>query len=618
MALRNRFLTIPQMFVQVTNRYRGNTQKPAFLRKIGSTWTPTSYDQLREITENFALGLSVLGIDRGDMVAIISENRLEWVISDFAITGMGAVDVPMYPTLTAPQEAYILNHCKAKGVVVSNKFQLNKILKVAPELTALEHIVVMNDDVDLSEATQALSTSKTLKSVSHFADIVRSGAAAKSADDRRTWFEDSVKQVQAEDLLTIIYTSGTTGNPKGVMLTNANMVANVDGSADAIPLSEKDLLLSFLPLCHAYERTTGYYTVFATEGSIAFAVSIDTVAENIREVRPTYLTAVPRLFERIRGRILGMIEKDKPAKQKIFFWAQDVGAQYLRAKEAGRISPVLRAQYALADRLVFSKLRERMGGRLVAFISGGAALPKDLGEFFIKAGIIIQEGYGLTETAPVLAVSRYEEIEVGTVGKALFNVHLKIADDGEILAKGPNVMTGYLHDPSATSEIIDSDGWLHTGDIGVINNKGNLQITDRKKSIFVSSGGKNIAPQPVENALSQSRFVDQLVLIGDKREYCTALIVPDFEYVKEFATQQGLSYPDTKTLLQSDTLLAAIQSDIEQFQRDFAKFEKVRKFSLLDKAFTVEDGEMTPKLSLRRHVIEKKYATDIEQMYGEG
>jgi long-chain acyl-CoA synthetase len=608
MALRQRFLTVPQMFVQVTNRYRGSS-KAAFLRKVGTNWVPTTYDQVREMVEQFALGLSTLGIQRGDMVAIIAENRLEWVISDFAITGMGAVDVPMYPTLTPPQEAYILNHCKAKAVIVSNKFQLNKILKVRPELTSVEHIIVMNDDVELTEPHES--------NILHFAEVVKRGAALKSADDRRAWFEASVKAVQAEDLLTLIYTSGTTGNPKGVMLTNTNVVANIEGSADAIPLNETDILLSYLPLCHAYERTTGYYTVFATEGSIAFAQSIETVAENIREVRPTYMTSVPRLFERIKGRILGMIEKDKPAKQRIFWWAQNVGTRMLRAKEAGSVSPVLRAQYALADRLVFSKLRERMGGRLKSFISGGAALPKELGEFFVKAGIIIQEGYGLTETSPVLAVSRIDAIEIGTVGQPLFNVQIKIAEDGEILAKGPNVMKGYLHDEEATKAIIDADGWLHTGDIGIINSKGNLQITDRKKSIFVSSGGKNIAPQPIENALTQSRFVDQLLLIGDKRDYCTALVVPDFEYLKEYATQQGLSYPDNTTLLQSDALLKSIQRDIDALQRDFAKFEKVRKFTLLDKAFTVEDGEMTPKLSLRRHVIEKKYADKIEQMYAD-
>ncbi len=605
--MRQRFVTVPQMFVQVTNYYRGNTAKPAFMRKVGNKWVTTSYDELREIVENFARGLANMGIAKGDMVAIVSENRLEWVIADFAITGIGAVDVPMYPTLTAPQEAYILNHCKAKAVVVSNKFQLNKVLKVRAELPHLEHIIVMNDDVDFDGAPNVV----------HFADVVKSGAASLAAEDRRVWFEESVKSVQAEDVLTVIYTSGTTGNPKGVMLTNANIVANIEGSADAIPLGDTDLLLSFLPLCHAYERTTGYYTVFSCHSTIAFAVSIETVADNIREVRPTYLTSVPRLFERIKGRILGMIEKDKPAKQRIFWWAQDVGTKFLRAKESGTISPLLRAQYAIADRLVFSKLRERMGGRLKSFISGGAALPRELGEFFVKAGIIIQEGYGLTETSPVLAVSRINEIEIGTVGKPLFNVQLKIADDGEILAKGPNVMKGYLHDEEATRAIVDEDGWLHTGDIGIINSKGNLQITDRKKSIFVSSGGKNIAPQPIENALTQSRFVDQLLLVGDKREYCTALIVPDFEYVKEFATQQGLSYPDNHTLLQSDALLRAIQKDIESLQKDFAKFEKVRKFALLDKAFTVEDGEMTPKLSLRRHVIEKKYADKIEQLYAE-
>lgn len=613
--MRQRFVTIPQMFVQVTNHYSarntapnaGDSSKFVYMRKVGKEYVGMTYDELRELTENFAAGLRTLGVERGDKVGIVSENRIEWVVSDFAIIGMGGIDVPIFPTMTSAQESYIFNHCEAKIIIVSNKFQLNKLLKVRGELTKLEHIIVMNDDVETDGPN-----------VLKFADVVRSGAASMAQVERRAWFESQSALSNPEDLITLIYTSGTTGNPKGVMLTNTNLVSNVEGSSDAIDIGEKDVLLSFLPLCHAYERTTGYYTLFACHATVAFAVSIETVAENMKEVRPTYMTAVPRLFERIQGRIMTAIEKDTPAKQRIFHWAMSVGKRYVELKFAGKKpSPVLSAQYGLADRLVFGKIRERTGGRLRAFISGGAALPKELAEFFSAAGITILEGYGLTESSPVLTVTRAAAPAIGTVGKPLFNVQIKIAEDGEILAKGPNVMRGYLHDDEATKAVISEDGWLHTGDIGVINEAGNLVITDRKKNIFVSSGGKNIAPQPIENTLTQSRFIDQIVLLGDKREYCTALIVPDFEYVQEYATMNGLSYPDTFSLLQSDALLQAIQRDVDALQANFAKFEKVRKFTLMERAFTVEDGEITPKLNVRRHIVEKKFSDRIEKMYEE-
>lgn len=613
--MRQRFVTIPQMFTQVTNHFsarntapnRGDAAKFVYMRKVGKEYVGMTYDELRELTESFAAGLRRLGIRRGDKVGIVSENRIEWVVSDFAVIGMGGIDVPIFPTMTSAQESYIFNHCEAKIIIVSNKFQLNKLLKVRSELTKLEYIIVMNDDVE-TDAPNVLK----------FADVVRDGAASMSAEERTAWFESECAASDPEDLITLIYTSGTTGNPKGVMLTNTNLVSNVEGSSDAIDIGEKDLLLSFLPLCHAYERTTGYYTLFACHATVAFAVSIETVAENMKEVRPTYMTAVPRLFERIHGRIMTAIEKDTPAKQKIFHWAIAVGRKYVGLTLAGKKpSALLAAQYALADRLVYGKIRERTGGRLRAFISGGAALPKDLAEFFYAAGITILEGYGLTESSPVLSVTRAMSPAIGTVGKPLFNVHIKIAEDGEILAKGPNVMRGYLHDEEATKSVIDEEGWLHTGDIGLINEAGHLVITDRKKNIFVSSGGKNIAPQPIENTLTQSRFIDQIVLLGDRREYCTALIVPDFEYVKEFANMSGLSYPDTTSLLQSDALLQAIQRDVDALQANFAKFEKVRKFTLMERAFTVEDGEITPKLNVRRHIVEKKFSDRIEKMYVE-
>lgn len=613
--MQKRFVTLPQMFVQVTNHYsslntapnKGDSAKYVYMRKVGKEYVGMNYDEFRTLTESFAAGLAKLGVQRGDKVGIVSENRIEWVISDFATLCMGAVNVPIFPTMTSAQESYIFNHCGAKVIIVSNKFQLNKLLKVCDEISTLEHIVVMNDDVE-TDAPNVIKLS----------EVVKQGAASLAPTERRLWFEREAAASLPEDVVTLIYTSGTTGNPKGVMLTNTNLVSNVEGAMDAINPGEKDIFLSFLPLCHAYERTAGYYTLFASHSTIAFAVSIETVADNMKEVRPTYMTAVPRLFERIQGRILTMVEKDSPAKQKVFHWAFDIGKRYVRMKLSGKTpSPFLSGQYALADKLVFGKIRERTGGRLKSFISGGAALPKELAEFFMAAGLLIQEGYGLTESSPVLTVTRASEPGIGTVGKPFFNVQIKIAEDGEILAKGPNIMKGYLHDEEATRAVINPEGWLHTGDIGVINERGNLVITDRKKNIFVSSGGKNIAPQPIENTLTQSRFIDQIVLIGDKREYCTALIVPDFEYLKEFAAMNGLSYPDLPSLLQSDALLKAIQTEMDALQSNFAKFEKVRKFTLLEKAFTVEDGEITPKLNVRRHVVEKKYADKIEKMYAE-
>ncbi len=346
------FETIPQMFLSVTNHFKGNTQKVVFSRKVGKEFVGITYDELREMVECFAVGLRELGVERGQRIGILSENRIEWVVADFAITSMGAIDVPIFPTLTGQQSAYIFNNCDAQVVVLSNRMQLNKILKVKDELPNVKHIIVMNDDIEAEESF-----------VSKFSDVVRKGASTLSQQARTAWFEEQAKLVQPEDLLTLIYTSGTTGNPKGVMLTHRNLVANIYGCADALPLSASDTLLSYLPMCHAYERASGYYTAFACHCTVAFAQSIDTVSENLPEVRPTVMTSVPRLFEKIRNRIVSQVEKDTPAKQKIFWWAIGIGKEMYWAKRKGFVSPILRAQHVLADRLVFAKIRARTGPR---------------------------------------------------------------------------------------------------------------------------------------------------------------------------------------------------------------------------------------------------------------
>ncbi len=598
------FSTIPQLFLQVTDKYRGNSSHPAYRHKVGDHWEDISYDFVREQSESLATGLRQLGVGRGDFVGIVSENRIEWIIADFAITGIGAVDVPIFPTLTSAQAAYIFEHCQAKVIFVSNKMQLAKILKVRAQLPALERIIVMSEDAR-SDDPLVLTLN----------DVIAKGRESTKPDVRRQEFEQLCRQVQPDDLLTIIYTSGTTGNPKGVMLTHRNMVANMRGAMDAIKLSPQDVLLSYLPLCHSYERMAGFYTAFAYEATVAFAQSIETVASNLQEIRPTFMTSVPRLFERIKTRIISRVERDKPIKQKIFHWAIATGKRYCAARRSGAKPLLLGLKYRIADRLVFGTIRERTGGRLRFLFSGGAALQKELGEFFEAVGLIILEGYGLSESSPVLTVNRPESFEFGSVGKALANVEIAFADDGEILARGDNIMQGYLHDEDATREALDEDGWLHTGDIGSFNKEGNLVITDRKKSIFVSSGGKNIAPQPIENALAQSKYVDQIILIGEMRDYCTALIVPDFEVMRAFAQDKGLAVGQDGELTSHDAVVREIRRELDHLLRDFSKFEKVRKFKLLDQPFTVENGLMTPTLKVKRKVVEKHYADLIELMY---
>lgn len=593
--------TIPAMFLETCERFAGNTEKVAYGRKIGGQWVTVTHDQLRHDVECFALGLLQIGIVPGERIGIVSENRIEWAIADFAIASMGAVDVPIFPTLTPQQEAYIFQNCDASCIIVSNQMQLNKILKVWDELPSVREVIMMNDEtIDHPR-------------VRSFKDVITIGEASATADVRRQKFETMAHRVQDHDLLTLIYTSGTTGHPKGVMLSHKNLMSNIAGALSVFDLNERDVLLSYLPMCHSYERMSGYYLAFYAGASTFIAESIETVAENMREVRPTVMTSVPRLFERIKLRVVRNVEKDSPIKQKIFWWAVGVGEHWID----GNRDIFTKIQHALADKLVFSKIRERTGGRLRFFISGGAALNVEVGRFFKVVGLKILEGYGLTETSPVLAVNRDGHEELGTVGDPLPNVEIRIAEDGEILARGPNIMMGYWNDEQSTRESIEPDGWFHTGDIGEFNALGHLRITDRKKHILVSSGGKNIAPQPIEALLTQSPLIDQAILIGDRREFCTALLVPEKENVQAWADKNGLVFGSWEELVNSAELLQAIQRDLNQAQRELAKYERVRRFKLLPQPFTVDNGMMTPTLKVKRKVVEATYAEMIDEMYAE-
>ena len=438
---------------------------------------------------------------------------------------------------------------------------------------------------------------------------------ARARADHPEHVEREAAAVRPDDLLTLIYTSGTTGNPKGVMLTHANLVSNIKSSADCIPFNHDDLILSFLPLCHSYERMAGYYTAMACGVTIAYAESIETVQDNLAEVRPTVVTTVPRLFERMHNRMMKQVAAAPPVRRRIFEWAVEVGRRSVRERAAGGVSLATALFHRLAQWLVFDKIRARTGGRIRFFVSGGAALPRELGEFFEAVGIRILEGYGMTESSPVISVNRLDAHRFGTVGFPIPGVEVRIAPDGEILAKGPNVMKGYWNNPEATREVIDGEGWLHTGDIGLVDADGYLRITDRKKHLIVTSGGKNIAPQPIESLFLESRYIDQIVLVGDGRMYLSALIVPDFEFLREFARTRGLPESPLAELLRAAPVLALYDGEIARLQKDLANYERVRKFALLESPLTVEGGETTMIGKVKRKVVEEKFRDRIEKMY---
>ena len=595
------FSTIAEMFDGVMKRFAAD-QRPMLLHKVEKQYQPISFPEYRRNVERFALGLASLGITKHDNVAIIAENRPEWIIADMAIVCLGAVGVPIYPTLTPKQIEFIFNDAGIKRALVSTPCPLGKVAKIQKEIPTLRSTVMMNPKTNENDAATY-----------GFSAVYRLGEEFEKTHP--TYFRESLAAPKPDDLLTIIYTSGTTGNPKGVMLTHHNLVSNIKAAAATIPFNDKDVLLSFLPLCHSFERMAGYYTAMACGATVAYAESVETVRDNLLEVKPTIVTTVPRLFERIHSRVMKQVDASPPLRKKIFHWGVSVGRQYAQALRSGSISPLLKAQHALAEKLVYHKLKKRTGGRIRFFVSGGAALPRELGEFFEAMGIIIIEGYGLTETSPVLTANRMDDYNFGTVGKPIPGVEIKIADDGEILGRGPNIMKGYYNNPTATAEAIDPQGWFHTGDIGRYDAKGHLMITDRKKHLFVSSGGKNIAPQPIESLFLTSKYIDQFVLIGDGRMFLTALIVPEYENLKEYAKSVSISFSAETDLAQRAEIRKLYEQEIQSLQKDLPSFERVRRFELLPEALTVENGEITPTMKVKRKVVEQKYSTVIEKMY---
>jgi long-chain acyl-CoA synthetase len=577
--------------------------KAALSRKVDGNYQDISYDELGIRVKEFALGLMQLGVGKGDRVALLSENRPEWAISDLATVAIGGVDVPMFPTLTSAQVEYILRDSSAKLICVSNAKQLEKVKSFSENVSSLEQVVVFDgEDVETSD------------SIHTFDAVCDMGKTAENGDEV---YQKSSEGVTPDDIATIIYTSGTTGDPKGAVLTHNNFMSNVSACQKIVDFTSEDVFLSFLPLSHVFERMGGHYLPLACGATIAYAESPFTVAQNMREVRPTVMLSVPRLYEMMHERILNSVREGSPLKQKLFHWSVGVGEQVSSAIQEKRApSSVLKLKAGIADKLVFQKLKAATGGRLRFFVSGGAALPKSIAQFFHAAGILILEGYGLTETSPVISVNRPDQWKFGTVGQPVPGVEIKIAEDDEILSRGPHIMKGYFNKPEETNEVIPEDGWFHTGDIGLIDEDGFVKITDRKKNIIVLSNGKNVAPQPIESQLVQSRYINQVMLLGDQRKSIAALIVPSFDALKEYATAENLDAKDPAALIETQEVQRFIRGEINRLQADFADFERVRMFTLLEREFTQDKDEMTPTLKLKRRVILEHCKEQIEKMYG--
>ena len=593
------FQTLPELFSSVFYHFKGDESKFPIARKINGVYEPISYGAFEKDVHYLSAFLKHNGINSKERVAILSENRPGWYLADMAILNVGAINVPLYPSLPANQIEYILKNCSAKAIIVSNMLQLGKILSIWQNLPELTLVVVMNR---LEEAIEDVL------------DLNQAKAKGKKILEEKPWLLEGLP-VEPDDVATIIYTSGTTGLPKGVMLTHRNICEDVKSCSSIIRLDESDCGLSFLPLSHAYERTGGYYLLFSCGATIFLAESIETISLNMSEARPTIIFTVPRLFDRIKMSILKQISMQSAIKQKIFYWALKTGENYHQEiNKKGSSGKILSVQHALAEKLVYNKIKTKFGGRLRYFVSGGAALPQKVGEFFQALDINILEGFGLTETAPVTHVNRPGKIKYGTVGPAIDNVQVKIAEDGEILLKGPNIMKGYWNDEAATKEVI-RDGWFYTGDIGVIDRDGYLKITDRKKHIIVTSGGKNIAPMPIENLISDSPYVEQVVVIGEKRPFLIALIVPDFDKLKEFANTEGIVTSTSKELIENKSVQQIFEKLMRTVSRQLATHEKVRKFLLVDTPFTIENGLMTPTMKLKRKEITTKYVAEIDKVY---
>ncbi len=568
---------------------------------IAGVSTREWFDALRDL----ALGLSSLGVHPGDRVAIMSESRPEWLLADFAILTLGAVTVPVYATLTPGQARYIIQDSGARIAFVSTAEQLEKLQRIRHELPTLEAIVTF---LPGESASASVLTLEAVTARGHARLMGEWGVGRE--------FRDTARAIRPEQLATIIYTSGTTGEPKGVMLSHHNLISNLLAGHTVVPVGPDDVSLSFLPLSHSFERLVSY--VHLAHGvTIVFAESIDTVGRDLPIVRPTVMTAVPRVYEKFQARILDRGHALPQPRRTLFHWGVKVAHARARAEgNGGKAGVLLALESAVAERLVFSKIRAGVGGRLWCLVSGSAPLPLHTAEFFFGIGLPITEGYGLTETSPIVTANPIGAPRLGTVGTPIPGVSVRIADDGEVLAQGPNVMMGYYNKPVETAAVLQ-DGWFHTGDIGSLDGEGYLRITDRKKDLLVTSGGKKVAPQPVEAILRRSPIVAEAVLLGDRRRFIAALIVPEFAALEQRLKDLGRPPADRSELVGRDDVVALYEEIVGALNRELSQFERIKKFRVLPREFTIDAGELTPTLKVKRKVVEQNWATDIDAMYKE-
>ena len=588
--------TLSRLFLHTCRTY----PKPELLKsKVDGSWRALSTSEFEQKVRRLSLGLQALGLKPGDKAALLAESGPHWVVADFAILCAGGVTVPIFPTLPAEQVRYILEDSEATFVLSAGGVLWDKITAVRPHLAGLKRAVLL--------------TGGSVENGLTIDDVIAMGAKAEAADPGA--FERQALAVGASDLASLIYTSGTTGRPKGVMLTHANFVSNVLALDSVVPYDETDIHLSFLPLSHVLERT-GSFLFLYKGGTIAFCENVASVAENLLEIRPTKMIGVPRLFEKIYARVMDQVLSGSPLKRAIFFWAVRTGKLAAARGAEGRPLPKgLALRLRLARKLVFDKILARTGGRVRFFISGGAALAPDITGFFDALGLIILPGYGLTETSPVLTGNTLRDRRLGTVGKAIPGVSLRIAEDGEILARGPNLMRGYYKDEEATRKVM-VDGWFHTGDIGQLDGDRFLTITDRKKDVIVTSGGKNVAPQPIETLILATPYIQNIVVVGAERKFIAALVVPDFVRLEAYARSRGLDYRDKSELCRREEIIAFLMAEIDGATSDLAPYEKIKKIAVLDRDFEIEADEITPTLKIKRNIVERKYKAVIDSLYG--
>jgi long-chain acyl-CoA synthetase len=586
--------TISQIFLNTVKTY---VKDDILAAKRGGRYVPIPTEEFARRVKHLSLGLADLGLGPGEKLVIFSENRPEWTMTDFAVLCAGGVTVPIYTSLMPEQIKYIINDSDARIVVCSNRDLWLKVDAVRSELRNVHHFILIDE-----EGPQGIVS---------LSEVMARGQTIAAGDPGL--FEKRALAVKPDDLASIIYTSGTTGVPKGVMLTHGNFVSNAKALDAVTDFSVKDTILSFLPLSHVLERMTTFSFLYKG-ASIYYAESIETVAENLLEVRPTIMISVPRLFDKIYAKVMDNVLAQSPLKRKIFFWALGVGKKYGARKIRHQPIPWwLAVRRKIAAKLVYGKIIEKTGGRVHFFVSGGAPLSGDVAEFFYAIGITILEGYGLTETSPVLTCNTFDMMKFGAVGPPVPGVEIKIAPDGEILAKGPNVMKGYYKKEQETREAFEG-GWFHTGDIGHFDEEGFLVITDRKKDILITAGGKNVAPQPIENLLKANPYIQTAVVVGGGRKFIAALIVPDFDKLEAYARAKGIPFGSRKELVEREEISSFMLAEVNRTTPNLASYERIKKLVLLDRDFDA-DTELTPSLKVKRHIVEKAFKPRIDLLY---